>query len=189
MKTLITITFALFTAALFAQSPIKIGYTNAEYIASLHPDYKIIEKQMQEYEQKLQMRMQSKQGEFQMLQQELDQLEASGADRLALSDKDTQLRNKYEEIQQFQANAQQQMMQKQNELMFPLTEKIQNAINAVGKAEGYTHVFNGDALLWMLNAESFNITQAVMKELGIAVPTPQGTGTTGTQTPSMLQVR
>ena len=59
MKSVLSVVFALFTAAIFAQSPIKIGYTNAEYIASLHPDYKIIAKQMQEYEQKLQMRMQT----------------------------------------------------------------------------------------------------------------------------------
>ena len=133
--------------------------------------------------------MQSKEAEFQQLQQEMEQLSQSGADQLTLSDKNNQLRNKYEEIQNFQGLAQQQMMQKQNELMFPLTEKIQNAINNVGKAKGYTHVFNGDSLLWMLDAESYNITADVLKELGITAPSAQGSAAPTNQTPSMLQVR
>jgi outer membrane protein len=187
MKSLLSIIFTLALASLFSQTTVKIGYTNAEYIASLHPDYKIIAKQMQEYEQKLQMRMQNKENEFQQLQAEMEQLKSSGSDNLALSDKETQLRNKYEEIQNFQGLAQQQMMQKQNELMFPLTEKIQNSINNVGKANGYTHVFNGDALLWMLNAESFNITDKVLKELGISNTSAQNSAPSST--PSMLEVR
>ena len=196
MKLIATIIINLFIVAVFAQSAsVKIGYTNAEYIAMSHPDYKIIMKQLQEHKGRLDMMLQEKYQQYQAMEQEYNQMRANpGQDQFMVKDKEQQLMNKQNDIQQFQQGAEEPMMNKQQDLMVPLQNKIQAAIETTAKANGYTHIFNGDSMLWMMNAESFNITEDVLKQLGVAIP--QTDGTTGSQSslkgtppPSMLEVR
>ncbi len=172
MKLIATIVINLFVLAAFAQTEkTKIGYTNAEYIAMSHPDYKIITKQLQEHKGRLDQMIQTKYQEYQAMEQEYAQMRQNPAqDQFMLKDKEKQLMNKQNEIQNFQAGAEEQMMKKQQDLMVPLQNKIQQAIEKTATAGGYTHIFNGDSMLWMLNAEKFNITNDVLKTLGIAVP-------------------
>jgi outer membrane protein len=197
MKLIATIIINLFVIAAFAQTtPVKIGYTNAEYIALSHPDYKIIMKQLQEHKNRLDMMLQEKYQQYQQLEQEYNQMRSSAtADQFMVKDKEQQVMNKQSEIQQFQQGAEQQMMKKQQELMVPLQNKIQEAIEATAKAGGYTHIFNGESMLWMMNAESYDITDDVLKHMGISVAQqPLNTGSSApangaTPPPSMLEVR
>lgn len=197
MKLITTIIINLFVVVVvFAQSAtVKIGYTNAEYIAMTHPDYKIIMKQLQEHKGRLDMMLQEKYQQYQAMEQEYNQLRSNPAqDQFMIKDKEQQLTNKQNEIQQFQQGAEEQMMKKQQDLMVPLQNKIQVAIAATAKEGGFTHIFNGDSMLWMMDAESFNITEAVLKQLGVAVPQMGGTTgskgpTNGAAAPSMLEVR
>lgn len=198
MKLIATIIINLFVLAAFAQTtPVKIGYTNAEYIAVSHPDYKIIMKQLQEHKNRLDMMLQEKYQQYKALEQEYKQMASSPSqDQFMIKDKEQQLINKSNEIDQFRQGAEEQMIQKQQQLMIPLQNKIQEAIEATAKAGGYTHIFNGESMLWMMNAESYDITDDVLKQLGITV-TPQPTNTGGsaspsngaTPPPSMLEVR
>jgi len=63
----VLLTFILVASA-YAQSG-KIGYTNLELIIGLMPEYKQIEKDLQQYQQKLQY-AQTKLEEYQQLRQE-----------------------------------------------------------------------------------------------------------------------
>ena len=198
MKLIATIIINLFVLAAFAQTaPVKIGYTNAEYIAMSHPDYKIIMKQLQEHKGRLDMMLQEKYQQYQALEQEYKQMASSPSqDQFMVKDKEQQLMNKQNEIQQFQQGAEEQMMQKQQQLMVPLQNKIQAGIEAAAKTGGYTHIFNGESMLWMMNAESYDITEDVLKQLGITVAQqPMNTGGSAapgngeTPPPSMLEVR
>ena len=183
MKLIATIIINLFVVAVFAQSnTVKIGYTNAEYIAMSHPDYKIIMKQLQEHKGRLDQMIQTKYQEYQTMEQEYGQMRSNPAqDQFVLKDKEKQLMNKQTEIQSFQAGAEEQMVKKQQDLMVPLQTKIQEAIKKTATAGGYTHIFNGDSMLWMVDAKSFNITDDVLKNLGVAIPTQTANA------PSMLE--
>ena len=198
MKISLSIFLSLFVSFAFAQENIKIGYTNAEYIAYSHPDYQVIMKQLEEHKGKIQQMLQQKYQEFQIIEDEYNKLVQSGGDQLLVRDKEQQAMNKQQEIQQFQATAEQGMMEKQQQLMVPLQEKIQAAIGEVAKEKGYTHVFDGNSLLYMVNAESSNITDDVLKKLGISPNTGSTTnplspgassGSPGGNRPSMLEVR
>ena len=195
MKLIATIIINIFVLAAFAQTtPVKIGYTNAEYIAMSHPDYKIIMKQLQEHKGRLDMMLQEKYQQYQTMEQEYGQMRSNPAqDQFMVKDKEQQLTNKQNEIQQFQQSAEEQMQRKQQDLMIPLQTKIQAAIEATAKAGGYSHIFNGDSMLWMMNAESFNITEDVLAKLGVSIPQTGTTGSVGTPNgntaPSMLEVR
>ncbi len=199
MKLSLSIFLTLLISVVFGQENIKIGYTNAEYIAYSHPDYQVILRQLEEHKGKIQQMMQQKYKEYETLGREFQQLQQQpGVDELILRDKQQQAMNKEAEIQQFQATAEQGMMEKQQQLMVPLQKKIQVAIEAVAKEKGYTHVFDGNSLLYMVNAESSNITDDVLKKLGISAtagassnPLSPGSSTSnpGGNRPSMLEVR
>ena len=71
-------------------------------------------------------------------------------------------------IQQFQASAEQEFEGKRAELLAPILEKIQNAINAVGKEKGYTYVLDlatGAAVY--VGTDAVDCTPAVKAKLGI----------------------
>ncbi|MDB4835397.1 OmpH family outer membrane protein [Cyclobacteriaceae bacterium] len=199
MKISISIFLTLFTAALFSQNNVKIGYTSAEYIAMMHPDYKVIMKQLEETKGMYGKMLQSKYAEYQAIEEEYVNLSKTGADQLILQDKMNQANNKQREIENFQLEADQALQRKQQELMVPLQNKIQEAIEFVAKEGGYTHIFDGNSMLWMVDAEKSNITDAVLKKLGIPIPSqggaqaPAGNGQGGATPPpagkSILEVR
>jgi outer membrane protein len=68
-------------------------------------------------------------------------------------------------IQEFQANAQDDLEEKQYELAKPFQDAIQNAINKVAKANGYAYIFDTKILLYYGAGD--DITPLVKKELGI----------------------
>ena len=71
-------------------------------------------------------------------------------------------------IQQFQANAEQEFEAKRAEKLSPILEKIQNAINAVGKEKGYTYILDtatGAAVY--IGTDAVDATKDVKAKLGI----------------------
>ena len=68
-------------------------------------------------------------------------------------------------IQEFQASAQEDLEDKQYELAKPFQDAIQEAINKVAKANGYSYIFDTKTLLYY--GTSDDITPLVKKELGI----------------------
>ena len=71
-------------------------------------------------------------------------------------------------IQQFQANAEQEFEAKRGELLAPILDKIQNAINAVGKEKGYTYILDlaTGAAVYVGDAAT-DITKDVKAKLGV----------------------
>ena len=68
------------------------------------------------------------------------------------------------------------MEAKQNELLAPIYRKVYDAIRAVAKEKGYTHVYNKEALL--VAPEGDDIIPLVASKLKVTLPKP---GTTGTK--------
>ena len=74
------------------------------------------------------------------------------------------LRQRGTEMQQM---AQQDLARQEQELMTPIIEKAQNAIQAVSKAGGFTAVFETGSLVYFDETTLIDITPLVKKELGI----------------------
>ena len=53
------------------------------------------------------------------------------------------------------------------ELTKPLIEKIQNAIKAVGKENGFTYILNGNEQIILYSDGGINVLSLVKKKLGI----------------------
>jgi outer membrane protein len=87
-------------------------------------------------------------------------------------DRETELQGLQTRIQEFGRTAEQSLQTKYQSLVNPVVQKIQKAIDAVAKEEGYQYVFNLDAgsntiPILLVAPEENNITESVLKKLGI----------------------
>lgn len=159
--------FACFVTqgSLFAQG--KMGYANASYIISLLPETKVVETDLQSYEKQLKNRLKDKYEEFQAKGMDLQQNFERMTD-LERADKQKDLQTLEESIIRFEQEANVSLQNKNEELMDPLLERVQNAIDAVAKRENYRYVFKSESLLYA--SETEDITSLVLKELNIMPP-------------------
>ncbi|MBT3221971.1 MAG: OmpH family outer membrane protein [Proteobacteria bacterium] len=153
---------------------ISIGYTNVELVLMYMPETRQMEQNLQTYEQRLQQQFQTKQDYYQnKLSEYLEkqQMGLSPDDERSLAVELTSLDN---EIQQFAAEAEQKLVDKRGELMKPIVEKLQQAIDDVAKEKGYDYVLNqsnsGGVSLLLYGPSENDITEDLMKKLGIAIP-------------------
>lgn len=72
------------------------------------------------------------------------------------------------QIQNWQTIVNQAMESKQNELLAPIYSKVYDAVKAVAKEKGYTHVMNKEALL--IAPDNDDMITAVAAKLKVQIP-------------------
>jgi len=176
MKTrwIFILAFLLAAVTANAQEGLKIGYTNAEFILGNMPEAKQIEADLKVHEQQLSAQLEAKSQDFQAKYQEYQQ-NAPNMIPEVRADKERELQNLQQSIQKFQQDAQQSLSRKQGELVQPVYDKIQTAIDKVAKDNGYTYIINSGQPEVGLNIilyarDEDNISDLVFKELGIEPP-------------------
>lgn len=154
---------------------LKIGYVNVEKVFSEWPELKAVNTELQEYEAKLQSRLQAKVKDFQTKVANYNQsMEAGQMDALTQKDTETELQNLQTQIQQFEANAQQSVSEKNQSLLAPLQTKLKNTIDAVSKENGYTHVFSLNSALVYTSDKGSDLTALVAQKLGFTLSSNSG---------------
>ena len=80
-----------------------------------------------------------------------------------------ELQDMMQRQEQFQQDAQQQMAKAQNDAMAPIYQKLDNAIKAVGAAEGVIYIFDlaRTSIPYVNESQSINLTSKVKANLGI----------------------
>lgn len=181
MKVKVAIIFLMatmaFTTAATAQD-YKFGYTNVDYILAYMPEAQQVQTELTEYENQLTTQIQTK---YQTLQQKLAEYEQQQATMIdaVKADRENEIRQLQQSLQQFQANAENLLQTKQYTLLQPLYNKIQEAIDAVAKENGFTHIFNSSSLLYAPEGEE--VSDLIFKKMGITPPaTTEGAGTGAT---------
>lgn len=152
-----------------AQTAMKIGYADVDYILSQMPEAKQVESDLQALNTQLQNQLQAKVQEFQQKMQTYQQGAATMVDAVR-AEKETELTQLEQRIQKFQQDAQTSMQKKQVTLMEPLYAKVGTNIEAVAKENGYTHILNGqvggiDVVLY--SDEKFDVSDLVLTKMGI----------------------
>ena len=188
-KTLI-VAFLLISFASFAQGndqTLKIGYTNVEYILLQLPESKQIESELKTHSTQLENQLKGKYAEYESKLQAYEK-GAATMDKTIREDKEKELMNMNNSIQEFQRNAQMSLQQKEKNLVDPVISKIDKAIKDVAKESGYTYVFSNQALL--AGPEDGDISPLVLKKLGVdpskvqQTPEPAATKPAATKTPA-----
>lgn len=181
LKYIMNIKFVLVSLALtligFSASAqnVKIGFANTDYILSQMPEAKSVDSELRSFEKQLSSKINATMTGFQQQLQQYQQGAATMTEE-ARANKEQELSQLQQQIQQDQQEAQLKLQQKQAELLEPVFKKIQDAIDRVAKANNYTHILSPDVggnpvLLYVQNEEEANISDMVLKELGIT-PAP-----------------
>lgn len=147
----------------------KFAVINSQEVFNLMPEKAAAEATLKAEGEKYQAEMAKMQEEFQAKYKEYEALmnDANSSDLLKQT-KLTELQDLSNRGQQFQQTVQQALQQKQAELLAPISDKLMNAINEVGKDGGYVLVedlTSNSVIYYGANAE--NIQEKVKAKLGL----------------------
>lgn len=144
-----------------------IAHISTAAVLDAMPDKVYAEKELEKYYGELQSQLQSMAQEYQTKLQYYEANQATMLDLMKQS-KEKEIVDLQNRIQQFQANAENDFEAKRAELLKPILNKIQNAINAVSRENELSYVIDtstGAAVF--LGEDAIDITYMVMKKLGI----------------------
>ena len=160
---------ALFVVAGFSASAQKTGYISLDQIVALMPEVKRIDSSLQRFQaDSLNPQfsyMVSEYNRKDSLANGKDSSKTPAATRAVMRQ---ELEGLAYQIQNWQGIVQNELQGKQNEMLQPIYLKAMNALNAVAKENGYTYVYNQEALLVAPPAD--NLLPLVAKRLNIKLP-------------------
>ena len=151
----------------FAQN-LKFGHINAQEIITVMPEFTKAQNDIQNLE--LTAELQRTQEEFNKKYQEFQQAIAKDSLPPNIAERrQKELQDMMQRQEQFQQDAQQQMAKAQNDAMAPIYQKLDNAIKAVGAAEGVIYIFDlaRTSIPYVNESQSINLTSKVKANLGI----------------------
>ncbi|MCD8540838.1 MAG: OmpH family outer membrane protein [Leadbetterella sp.] len=174
IKLVVTALALLGSLSMNAQTSVKIGWTNVDFILQSLPDFKDLQTKLGTETAQYEKLYNEKLAEGQKLQEDY-QKNAATMSEVIRKDKEKVLQNKYQELNELQQNAETAIQAKRQELLMPVMDKIQKAIDDVAKENGYTYVLNSDAglgttMVLLVAPENDNITNLVLKKLGVTPP-------------------
>lgn len=151
------------TTGVFAQ--MKIGYVNSQEILAELPEVKQAEANLKSLEQQLQRKGQKMIEELQKKYQDLERKQKQGLIAPKQLEEEAQkLEQEKLKIAQFEQEMRDQLLKKQQELMAPVLEKVQKAIEVVAKENGYTYIL--DATAGVLYADpKYDVSNLVREKL------------------------
>ena len=168
LRGLILAGLVLSLSTAFSQHELKIGHANLVEILEALPEtdsaQKLIDKDTEELEQMLE----EMQVEYNKLLNEYQENLASYSEVIR-SAKEADIVEMQERIQNFQQNAAQQLQQRGAELMQPIYDRIQQAVDEIGIREGYAYILDASkGSIVFTGATSNDIGSLIRQELGIA---------------------
>lgn len=153
----------------FAQN-LKFGHVNAQEIITVMPEFTKAQNDIQTLEKQLTDELKRTQEEFNKKYQEFQQAIAKDSLPPNIAERrQKELQDMMQRQEQFQQDAQQQMQKAQNDAMAPIYQKLDNAIKAVGAAEGVIYIFDlaRTSIPYVNESQSINLTNKVKANLGI----------------------
>ncbi len=159
MKRLLILSVAVLISVAGFSQKMKFGHVNTTSVFESMPERETAKNEIEKFARQLEEQLQ-------MLNVELEEKYNNyleNAESLAPSvrqNKEKELADLQQRIQNFQASAQSDLQLKEQELIEPIYDKIQNAINEVGEAEGLLYIFDESTLLYHSN-ESVDVTDKV----------------------------
>ena len=159
------IAFVLITGVTFGQ---KFAYINSQEILSALPEVQQANSNIETFRNQL---IKLGQQKLEALQKKYKDLEAK-QNRGELSPKQLdeeakKLKLEEEQLAKFDQESQQKIMKKSEELLKPIRDKVQKAIDDVAKEEGYEFVFDASMGFILYADDSTNISDKVKAKLGI----------------------
>lgn len=162
IKKIILAFLLLFPTMAFAQ---KFGVVNTETIVSDLPEFKEMQASYEAAAKKYQDEFDNLREKF---QKELNEYQAMPEDTPnSIKERRAQeLQELDQKMQQFSANAQNELQQTQQRLIQPIMERVRTAINTVGQEGNFTMIFENTLPVYT-GTDAVDVTPQVRAKLGI----------------------
>lgn len=168
MKHLKIALIALLTlgAVSFSQAQSKVAHISTQELIEAMPDFQDARSQMSKLQNSYKSQIEDM---YKELQEKSERYEAEAKDQTNEENQRRmeEMQESQERIRNFQMNAQQELDQKNEELMKPLLDKARNAIEKVAKTQGFDYVLDSADGGGVLVASGHDLLPDVKKELGI----------------------
>ncbi len=151
------------------QGECKVGIVNTTEIFAQMPEIAEVQKKMDEVQASYEKVYGEMTTEYEQLFQTYQNNSANWPSSKKLQAEKT-LKEYQQRMQLFIDTATSDIKNKQNELLKPIQEKLENAIKTVGKKKGYMFIFDASASNYMdsnLQPEFENLNNDILKELNI----------------------
>ncbi|HLY71432.1 MAG TPA: OmpH family outer membrane protein [Puia sp.] len=168
MKKIVSVIAVAFVAVLATNqvnAQTKIGYVNLGELISVMPESKKADTAFNDFRNSLQQQLLEYQNEYYEADSVLKSRDTVKFTKPQLEVKKRNLLDLQIKLQGFNEQAQQQMQQKQQDLLAPIQKKAVDAVQTVAKENGYTYILSKEVLYASPAAD--DITPLVRKKLGI----------------------
>ncbi|CDB12028.1 MULTISPECIES: OmpH family outer membrane protein [Bacteroides] len=158
---------ALFALPLGAMAQQKFAHMNSQEVITVMPEFTKAQADLDALAKQYQKEMETGEAElnkkYQEFLQQADSLPQNIAER-----RQKEIQDMAQRQQQFQQEAAQAMQKAQTDAMAPIYKKLDEAIQAVGKAEGVIYIFDlARTSIPYIGTESIDLTAKVKTQLGI----------------------
>lgn len=165
---LIIAVLILYVSPAVSQDELKIGHANLVEILEALPETDSARQLIEKDTKELELMLEEMRVEYNKLFDEYQQNLATYSEVIR-SAKEADIVEMQNRIQTFQQNATQQLQQRGAELMQPIYDKIQEAVDEVGRREGYAYIIDTSKGSIVFTGERSNdIGSLIREELGIA---------------------
>lgn len=162
----ITLVAVLLFAASATATAQKFGYVNSAEILAAMPSMKAAESNLEALQKQLQKQGQQMVTSFQTDLEALQTRAAAGEmTPKQQQDEGAKMEKRQQEIASFEQKMISDLQEKRADLLKPIYDKINEAIEAVAKENGYTLIFDQQVLLY--GEESVDVSAMVKAKLGI----------------------
>lgn len=162
-KTIIIILTTIAFISTASAQKAKIGHVNSNKIFEIMPEKTTATEEVQKHATMLEEQLQSMQAELQKKYEEYMQNKETYTPIIS-QNKEKEIQDLDARIKTFSQTAQQDLAQKEQDLLKPIYDKIQKAIDKVAKENGYTYIFDSAAMLY-ISEDSNDIFELVKKEI------------------------
>ena len=163
-KIILLAAMAIVSTAGFAQN--KFAHVNFSELVQLMPEADEARATMTASSNEAQSTYQAMVEEYQSKMQEYQQKSSTWTQTIRES-KENSLMDMQQRIQEFEQNVQQELALQQNQLMAPIYEKAQQAVEKLAKDGGYIYVFEASQVLYVDPSQSTDLTPSARKALNI----------------------
>ncbi len=150
----------------YSQTTLKLGHIDSNEILSMMPETDSLQNELKKYAEYLDQQMNTMAMEYQTKINNYQDNVATMSD-LIRQTKEKEITDLQARIQAFQQSADQDLSTKQAQLFNPLIDKVKNAINAVGRENGYTYILDVGAGAVVFFEGGDDVLPLVKKKLGI----------------------
>ena len=172
MKRFIGIAALMMFAGMAGQSAmaqnLKLGHINSEELIQALPEFDTATVKLDKYRKELVNYLELMTVELNN-KNDAYQKESKNLTDLVKQTKEQDLVEMQRKIQEFQANAQTKMQEKQTELFQPIYAKVDKAIKDLGKENGFVYIFDvaKGSLLYFDETRSTNVMPLAKAKLGL----------------------